>query len=154
MSSWTHTKAVNGKKIITQPSRRLPVLVCVSWLYDTWRKKKQKKMSCGYQQIKKKKWGCGGGAGWFNIHQWLKGLGDGVGSEPMDEGQGMKEEINQRYNLHRSLVNHRPQRFTSLWWGFCCRDDANAPKTKTELSSVPLIMSRYLYWWFICQIWH
>lgn len=42
-------------------------------------------MNSGYQQIKKKRDG-GGGAGWFNIQQWLKGMGEGESSEPMDEG--------------------------------------------------------------------
>lgn len=62
--------------------------------------------------------------------------------------EGIKEEINQRYHLRGSLANHRPQRFTSLWWGFCCCDKPNAPKKKTDQEAS--IQDRHLLFQVSC----
>lgn len=104
------TQAVNGKKItITQPSCRLPDCVCVLAIWHL-----QKKMNCGYQQIKKR--GLGGdlifNSGWRG---WGKGK---TANLWMGGAWGMKKEINQWYHLFGSLAKHQPQRslvLMDLW---------------------------------------
>ncbi len=71
------------------------------------------------------------------------------------------EEINQRYHLHGSLVNHRPQRFISLWGSSCCSCCHNKPNppnhhaycfhTKTHTQVTRMIYKPFTFRQALCH---